>query len=217
MFAKSFAAAALLLAAGTANAGVLFSQPHDGGSSLFASQNDTTGGNGNFATVFDDFTLNASSAITGLEFVGGYFQGTQAPISSFTFALYGNGAGGPGGVIASFSGTATETLINGQIFSYAASLPETVLGPGTYWLSIVPSVGFPPQWGWATSEIGNDNAYQVFLGTGSNIGRNMAFSVLGSSTSVVPEPATWALLISGFGLVGGALRRQRGTARAVSA
>jgi hypothetical protein len=28
-------------------------------------------------------------------------------------------------------------------------------------------------------------------------------------TTVVPEPATWAMLIAGFGLVGGALRRRR--------
>jgi hypothetical protein len=28
-------------------------------------------------------------------------------------------------------------------------------------------------------------------------------------TSAVPEPATWALMISGFGLAGAALRRER--------
>lgn len=32
--------------------------------------------------------------------------------------------------------------------------------------------------------------------------------------STVPEPASWALLVSGFGLVGGAVRRRRGVAAA---
>lgn len=36
----------------------------------------------------------------------------------------------------------------------------------------------------------------------------------GGGGPVIPEPATWALLISGFGVVGAALRRQRGTATA---
>jgi hypothetical protein len=32
-----------------------------------------------------------------------------------------------------------------------------------------------------------------------------------TAQSVVPEPATWAMFIGGFGLVGGALRRRRDT------
>ncbi|PZU09863.1 MAG: hypothetical protein DI605_08050 [Sphingomonas sp.] len=40
---------------------------------------------------------------------------------------------------------------------------------------------------------------------GSNI------NVLSTPVSRVPEPATWAMFIGGFGLVGGAMRRQRRT------
>jgi PEP-CTERM motif len=36
--------------------------------------------------------------------------------------------------------------------------------------------------------------------------------IAGTATGAVPEPANWALLIAGFGLVGAAMRRQRRTA-----
>ena len=35
--------------------------------------------------------------------------------------------------------------------------------------------------------------------------------------AAVPEPATWALMIAGFGVVGGALRQRRSISRAVAA
>lgn len=37
------------------------------------------------------------------------------------------------------------------------------------------------------------------------------------SPGVIPEPATWAMMITGFGLVGGAIRRRRSTATVVTA
>jgi hypothetical protein len=41
-----------------------------------------------------------------------------------------------------------------------------------------------------------------------------SFEIDNLATGVIPEPATWAMLITGFGLVGAAMRRQRtGTAR----
>ncbi len=38
---------------------------------------------------------------------------------------------------------------------------------------------------------------------------NTKFSVGDGSLSAVPEPASWAMMLAGFGLVGGAMRRRR--------
>lgn len=38
-------------------------------------------------------------------------------------------------------------------------------------------------------------------------------TVLSTAVSAVPEPATWAMMISGFGLVGGTMRRRKVTVR----
>jgi hypothetical protein len=218
MFTTASFIAGLALA-GAAHANVLYSQPWDGGGNLFASQNDTTGGNGNFATVFDDFTLSSASNLNGFDFTGGYFNPpAQGPITGFTLTFYADAAGAPGAAIASgfFPGTGNETFLNANsgfpTYEYSLFFNNFPVAAGTYWASIVPDLGFPPQWGWATSAVGNNNAYQTFLGTTSPLGVNMAFDVLGAPG--VPEPATWGLMLVGFGLVGSSLRRRSAPATA---
>lgn len=45
---------------------------------------------------------------------------------------------------------------------------------------------------------------------------NVTVDVIGSATAV-PEPTTWAMMVSGFGILGAGLRRRRGVAAPVSA
>lgn len=61
------------------------------------------------------------------------------------------------------------------------------VGPGTYTFDIIASVG-----------LSSINGVDVRLDTRP-----------GRQTPGVPEPTTWALLIAGFGLAGGSLRRRR--------
>jgi hypothetical protein len=46
--------------------------------------------------------------------------------------------------------------------------------------------------------------------TGNPTGLRVEF--LTNSVEVLPEPGSWALLVTGFGLVGAGLRRRRATA-----
>ncbi|WP_243453830.1 PEPxxWA-CTERM sorting domain-containing protein [Sandaracinobacteroides saxicola] len=62
---------------------------------------------------------------------------------------------------------------------------------------------------WRHCDFGDGVAGVIFVPGGQNPGFSETWLVRGA---VVPEPATWAMLISGFGLVGGALRRRRSVA-----
>jgi hypothetical protein len=61
----------------------------------------------------------------------------------------------------------------------------------------------------------NEISFSNFV-TRWQAGQN-ASSASGGSFAIVPEPATWAMMIGGFGMIGGALRRRRSTSVALTA
>lgn len=198
-------------AASMCSADLLYNQAFNGSSSLYASQNDTNvGGLGNFATTYDNFTLPSLSTVGAVAWTGGYYGGTIAPIAGFTLQFYSDNAGVPGASISStyIAGTANEGDIGNfggyEMYTYSANLGTAFTASAgiQYWLSIVPDLGHPPQWGWATGTGGDGAAYQVFLGTGAALANDMAFEL--AST---PEPFTFGLI--GVGLAGIALAKFR--------
>jgi hypothetical protein len=211
----------MLAYTGAANAGTLYSQPWDGSSNSFASQNDTMGGIGNFATVYDNFTLPSTSDVEDVEWTGGYFNPPESgPITAWTITFYANNAGALGGVLTTlkFNDTGNETfvgIVNGilPIYTYSETFTSIDLAAGTYWLSVVPDLSLPPQWGGATGTGGDGTSYQNFMGTLSATGVDMAFDITGSA---IPEPSTWAMRmlgLAGLGFAGFRARRTRGMER----
>ena len=163
--------------------------------------------------MYDNFTLGTASTVTGVDWVGGYFNPpTQGPITAFTISFYADSGGAPGGLLAStsVSGTANETLITGPNYSYTTAITPFMAAAGTeYWMSIEPDLGFPPQWGWASGTGGDGIAYQDFFGSRSQLGTDLAFGLQGMP-SAVPEPSSLVILVSGMGfLVYGWRRRRR--------
>jgi hypothetical protein len=58
-----------------------------------------------------------------------------------------------------------------------------------------------------------DSGITKFVVTSDQGGENVSFGIdnvtFDSVTSAAPEPASWALMLGGFGLVGGAMRGRR--------
>ncbi len=95
--------------------------------------------------------------------------------------------------------------------------PEVRLANGNFlWLSATRPAQVPGAPLDRQAWIRNDNLAPDWLRIGTDITRqtpvNMSFSLNG--VAGVPEPATWALMIGGFGLAGASLRRQRRRAAA---
>lgn len=137
----------------------------------------------------------AMANLLGGSVSGGGFVGTGTPV---TFSAAGIAAGLSNGVGASYSaGPASEFFRNfgslgtGSVFATRPGGIAAIVG-GAAGSGFVVANGID----WADSFNASPANGQVLL---NSIGAGVA--------GVVPEPATWAMLILGMGVIGGAMRR----------
>jgi len=209
---------------------LLFCHSFDQTGNAYSSQNDTTGGNGNFATVYDNFRFQIAEHINSVHWVGEYFNPPQqGPITGWTINFYADQGGQPGGLLQSNkvapgcgAGQVCETFLGNfagfPTYRYdLTSATDLFLTDNLsqFWMSVVPDLGFPPQWGWssASNQFGDCNmcdgiSYQDFFGSRSNLGVDLAFALDGSSGGGVPEPGTLVMLGTGVLGLAGAIRRK---------
>jgi hypothetical protein len=126
--------------------------------------------------------------------------------------LFGFGIFGPGEGNFYFTADGTSTPFT---FAYGGRAGDTVFADGT-----TVNSGFSLGTTNTLHVLVNDNSHGINSGNGPlqssntslNFDANVTYVTGDAAPGAVPEPASWALMISGFGLAGAALRRRRSAA-----
>jgi hypothetical protein len=203
-------AASAILAAGQAGATVLFNQTLD----------NTIGGGGwshvggqRFA---DPVSLAADSTVDQVTWYGAAYFGL--PFATFDVDVYSDASGAPGASVAHRSGTATATataLIDAwgaQVYAFTLDVaPIAFSGGTTYHVSIADEGDYNMVWALTSDACCGTINFGGPAWSPSGVAH--AFALLGTADSAptggVPEPAAWALMLSGFFGMGAVIRGQR--------
>lgn len=167
-----------------------------GGSNYFLGQSFTVEGAGQFNNV-------------ELSFYTGY--GASIPYADGALFLYASPFAGTVSQLGTGSNFLGSTVGANRAFSFGTSL---VLTGGTKYYAYLNDVSPSTQFGGGNPYAGGEGI-QADSGTGYRFNAlpslDLRFGAGGSPTtlSAVPEPASWAMLLVGFGAIGGALRSRR--------
>jgi PEP-CTERM motif len=160
--------------------------------------------------VADNFTVSGSFDITNIRFWSAQ-DTASAYVGSVSWAIFSNAAGLPGASLnsglATVAGTATGGITGFGYGVYSFDIPVSfTLGAGSYWLALhngpLTNTTSAGDMTWATSGTGTGPAAVYKDGTWISSGNESAFRIDGNVT-VVPEPATTAMLMAGLLAVAG--------------
>jgi probable extracellular repeat, HAF family len=94
----------------------------------------------------------------------------------------------------------------GYSFTTGSSLEHAFMYNGTSMVDLNRLIN--PQAGWFLNNATDINDAGQIVGNGIIEGQTHAFVLTPLSNGAVPEPAVWAMMIAGFGIVGGLARRE---------
>jgi hypothetical protein len=173
---------------------------------------DGAGINGGQA-IGDSFTLTSAETVTGVNF--GVWTLTGDKMLKVDWGITGDPTAIPDNGTAAVTTGATTPVGGGfSVGVDSFSIGALHLGPGTYYLWLQNAFiknGDPLFWdinnGPSAASWAFDGAFNGSLNGAVVPGTNSeSFQILGGAA---PEPATWAMMLAGFGGIGAAIRRGR--------
>jgi hypothetical protein len=211
----AFVVAASLTLSTPASAGVLYDNGPISGAAQLGAWALYNNGVTNDAAA-DSFTLTGTSTLSGVANIGLWLHPGDSPLSldwgisaspDYSQSLGGGTVGLTNTVWCSACGWNYY-----DVYASSFSLPNIVLGPGTYWLTLQGGVSSQsagmfwdinngPSVAYETQVGGNVANYRGHEGSNSD-----SFQILGDSSA--PEPAGTALFLSGLALVASLARRK---------
>ena len=167
-----------------------------------------TNGNNELAVRFHVFQQPAPASVNGL------YTFALGTILSYDFSIGGVSIGGGN---TSGANILLTNLMTNQSVNYNPLFignDNTTTANGDIQNSARLTFGFLSGVGFNAN---TNNTYRIDLTAGGNTVTSFAQIGTGAAVAAVPEPATWAMMLIGFGAMGVALRRRRRTQGALQA
>lgn len=208
---SSIAFAGSLFVVGAVQASVLYDSPASG----FAIGYSLITNDGKFEYSGDSFVLGAPSKVSGVEFDSWLAPGDT--VTSVDWAIYDASLAVTGaGTAAVQTHFFAQNLYGLDIDIDRFAIPNLSLAAGTYLLVLSGGVTAEGNLAtWDSTTLGASSYNHVTGGPFPN-----SFRVFGPNSdrggppgAAVPEPATWAMMLAGFGGLGALMRRRRAQPR----
>ena len=169
----------------------------------------------------EDFRLGSAASIGSASF----YAGGTTDATSLTYYIFGAGSDRPGALLTSGNAQNLTRILTGQtafrtpeaLYSFDFASAFTAAANTTYWFGLRAAGNTNPIF-WETTDanatLQDKESFGGTFDNWTNSGQEHSFSL---STAAVPEPATWAMMLVGFGMMGASMRYRRRSTKAVYA